>query len=327
MNQIFFDEFFTNELIAESLLFDNDNIKNKINSYDKDFASDQDFINKFKSITGGYEIIGIPYKVTVSQYGIEVSRNFTIFCTKNKKVFRTTVTVTCLANMTFHKPKCTSVKEIKFNKNSNKDLFFRVVNKCKGKAVIQNITVSSKKINIYFYQCGKAFLEDLGRMDFNAKTNNITSSVTIYNKLQLKESADLTEAFSLAATNPIVAIRKPFILKLKPMNSIFSGNNFAFSPDIVSDKYLVINENNKLEIVDSEYLDNYSYSIYEFVGNELRLGLLYKAYKEQQEVSNNFIYSCLSDKDMFSEDQIDFDDQFKLVNLESYLIPNRLRVD
>lgn len=313
------DEFY--DIMYESLLSKNNTkIKEKINSYDKDFVSDQDFINKFKSITGGYEIIGIPYKKTISQYGIELSRNYSIFCMRNKKIFKVNITVTCLANNVLHNPKCTWVREIKFNKNSNMELLFRVLNRCKNKATIQSILVSSKKITIYFYQCNKSFLEDLGSIDLNTKANKLTNSLVIYNKITFRESADNLLETPLSSINPIVGINKPFILKLKPMGSVFSGNNFAFSPDIISDKYLVINENNKLEIVDSEYLDNYYYSIYEFVGNKLRLGLLYKAYKEQEEVPNSFIYSCLADKNMLSNDQIDFDNQFKLINLDDYFI-------
>ena len=151
--------------------------------------------------------------------------------------------------------------------------------------------------------------------------SKVLNKVMIYNKSSITESASLEELTALASINPIKPTSKPFILKMEPMNSVFAGKcNFAFSPDIVSDKYLVINEDSKLEIVGSEYLDNYKYSLYEFIGDKERVGLLYKAYKENQEVSSDFIYSCLSGKDMLMEDQICFDDQFKLVNINEIFI-------
>ena len=39
------------DLILEGLFYDNDMIKEKINNYDKEIASDNELINKFKSIT------------------------------------------------------------------------------------------------------------------------------------------------------------------------------------------------------------------------------------------------------------------------------------
>lgn len=305
------DLFFT-----EGFLSDNDKIRDNINNYDKQFASDQDFINKFKSITRGYEIIGIPFKTVIAKYGVEVSKTFTIFCYKTEDiVYKVSVTITCLSNSGLMNPKCSSVKAIKFNKNANKKTFFSIAKKCADKAVIHNILSSSKKITIFFVQTNTSFLEGLSS-GFYCKYNKITKSISIYNKLNFKESANINEMTPLASMNPIKGTMKPYILKLEPMSSVFSGNNFAFSPDIVSDKYLVINENDKLQIVDSEYLENCKYSIYEFTGDELRLASLYRAYKEQQTVPRDFIYTCLSGRNMLSNDQINYDEQFKMIDID-----------
>jgi hypothetical protein len=306
--------------INESLLSDNDKIKDKINNCDRDFASDNEFISKFKSITG-YEVLGLPYITVMKQYGIEYSRMFIIFCRSGNKVYKVALQAVRAVNSKLGNLKCTYVKQVNFNKSSNIKIFNKVMDKCKNKAIIHNIRVDKKKINVYLYQCGKTFIEDLGSLDFDTKSNKLTNCVTIYNKMGTVNESNIDELMSLASVNPIKATVKPFILKMAPLdNSVFSGGNFAFSPDVVSDKYLVINENNKLEIVDSEYMNNFRYSIYEFTGNELRIGLLYKALREHREVTPNFIYSCLADKDMLTEDQIDFDDNFRLVDLNSYII-------
>ena len=308
------------DLILEGLFYDNDMIKEKINNYDKEIASDNELINKFKSITG-YEVLGIPYIVTVKKYGVEIQRNILIHCGRGKSIYRVSLSGVVLINSNIGKLKCSSVKKVEFNKNSNIDLFFNFMKKIKNKLVIKNITANKKSINIYFDGGNKNYIADLVRADSNMNYSKVLNKVMIYNKSSLTESASLEELTALASINPIKPTSKPFILKMEPMNSIFAGKcNFAFSPDIVSDKYLVINEDSKLEIVGSEYLDNYKYSLYEFTGDKERVGLLYKAYKENQEVSSDFIYSCLSGKDMLMEDQICFDDQFKLVNINEIFI-------
>ena len=108
------------DLILEGLFYDNDMIKEKINNYDKEIASDNELINKFKSITG-YEVLGIPYIVTVKKYGVEIQRNILIHCGRGKSVYRVSLSGVVLINSNIGKLKCSSVKKVEFNKNSNVD--------------------------------------------------------------------------------------------------------------------------------------------------------------------------------------------------------------
>ena len=123
--------------------------------------------------------------------------------------------------------------------------------------------------------------------------------------------------WSMAACNPICGITKPFILKLtNDCGSLINTKQYALAPDIISDKYLVVNENAQLEIVDFNKFKDCFVEVYEFVGNKSRLNKLSKAYNEGKIVDNTVFYTMLTGKPMLCEDQIDFDPSFRKVDLE-----------
>ena len=123
--------------------------------------------------------------------------------------------------------------------------------------------------------------------------------------------------WSMAACNPICGISKPFILKMSSdSGSLISTKQYALSPDLISDKYLVVNENAQLEIVDSNKFKDYFIEIYEFIGDKAYLNKLSKAYNEGKIVDNTVFYTMLTGKPMLCEDQIDFDPSFRKMDLE-----------
>lgn len=131
-------------------------------------------------------------------------------------------------------------------------------------------------------------------------------------------SSGLTE-WSMAACNPIKGISKPFLVKIVPdYNSTINPAMYAFSPDIVSDKYLVINENAELEIVDSNKFKDCTIESYEFIGDnkEYLVNKIYKAYQEHKIVDNTFFYTTLTGKPMLCEDQIEYDKSFHKVDYD-----------
>lgn len=119
--------------------------------------------------------------------------------------------------------------------------------------------------------------------------------------------------WSMASCNPVQGITKPFILKVTNDSSMF-GSVYAFSPDIVNDKYLVINEDAKLEVVDASNLNNMHVEEYKFVGDIRNIKKIEEAYKTGKIVDNTFFYTALTGKPMLSEDQIDFDPNFVKVD-------------
>lgn len=127
--------------------------------------------------------------------------------------------------------------------------------------------------------------------------------------------------WSMASCNPIQGITKPFICKLcNDSGSIISTKQYAFSPDIISDKYLVISENAQLEIIDAnkfkDKFKDYYIEVYEFIGNKAYINKLNEAYKTGKIVDNTVFYTTLTGKPMLCEDQIDFDTNFKKVDFE-----------
>lgn len=120
--------------------------------------------------------------------------------------------------------------------------------------------------------------------------------------------------WSMASCNPVQGIMKPFILKATNDSSIFGHNIYAFSPDIVNDKYLIINENAKLEVVDASSLNDMHVEEYKFVGDIRNIKKIEEAYKTGKVVDNTFFYTALTGKPMLSEDQIDFDPNFVKVD-------------
>lgn len=144
------------------------------------------------------------------------------------------------------------------------------------------------------------------------KYNIIIPETTQVNKY-LSENA--INEWSMAAMNPIVGIHKPFILKMcNDCGGLINAKKYALATDIVSDKYLVINENANLEIVDASDINNMIVEEYEFIGDKRLFKKIEEAYYSGKTVDNTFFYTALTGKPMLSEDQIDFDPNFKKVD-------------
>ena len=124
-------------------------------------------------------------------------------------------------------------------------------------------------------------------------------------KLVGKELYPLKEYTSIAAINPVIGINKPFVVNT-------GEKKIGFMTDIESDKMLVINDDNTLEVVPTnEYTIT---DIYEFIGNEAYVDRLNKLYKNSSKVDN--IYSILTGRELYTEDQLDFDTSFKKIDLD-----------
>ena len=130
----------------------------------------------------------------------------------------------------------------------------------------------------------------------------------------------LVNEWAMNAMNPIVGITKPFILK----TSMLGGgmDQYMFSPDIVNDKYLVIDENAKLKVVPSNKIDgNLCVEIYEYIGDKSNIDRAYarfeEAYRNKESVDNTFFYTTLTGKPLLESKQIDMDSDFRKVDLEA----------
>jgi hypothetical protein len=122
----------------------------------------------------------------------------------------------------------------------------------------------------------------------------------------------------MAAMNPVVGITKPYILKMcNDCGGLINAKRYALATDLVSDKYLVINENANLEIVDDSAVSDMIVEEYEFVGDARLIKKIEEAYYSKKTVDNTFFYTALTGKPLLCEDQIDFDPNFKKVDFVS----------
>lgn len=194
------------------------------------------------------------------------------------------------------------------------------------KLYVQEYELDSGSIEKYVFTTNGTIHENGGLTMIPIGCININPDYTYEWNIQyplIKEengilSSGLTE-WSMAACNPIKGISKPFLVKIVPdYNSTINPAMYAFSPDIVSDKYLVINENAELEIVDSNKFKDCTIESYEFIGDnkEYLVNKIYKAYQEHKIVDNTFFYTTLTGKPMLCEDQIEYDKLFHKVDYD-----------
>ena len=165
------------------------------------------------------------------------------------------------------------------------------------------------------------YMRNNKRSDWNGM-----SEASVENQIRIQEASNMIndiinkpkemQEWAMNACNPIIGIQKPYVLKaIDNTGDCINSKLYALSPDIISDKYLVVDENSKLAIVDKSYFDNYYVEVYEYTGNRLNIGKIKEMYDSGNIVSPNYIYETLSGKHLLTQDQIDFDDQFKKVDL------------
>ena len=124
--------------------------------------------------------------------------------------------------------------------------------------------------------------------------------------------------WSMASCNPIKGILKPYVIQASgyKYNNTIPTTQYMLSPDLISDKYLVINEFSKLEVVPADSLDDFYVEVYEYVGPMAFLSKIEEAYCAQKTVDNTFFYTSLTGKPMLSSDQIEFDENFRKVDFD-----------
>ena len=176
-----------------------------------------------------------------------------------------------------------------------------------------NITYAKVSgINAILFDHNTTPYEILNGLD---ETNNLIQEASSMINDIINKPKEMQE-WAMNTCNPIIGIQKPYVLKaINNTGDCINSKLYALSPDVISDKYLVVDENSKLAIVDKSYFDNYHVEVYEYTGNRLNIGKIKEMYDSGNIVSPNYIYETLSGKHLLTQDQIDFDDQFKKVDL------------
>lgn len=209
------------------------------------------------------------------------------------------------------------------NNHPDEELYFKTIESAIQQYCLNNsYTAENNTMNNYVFTCNgdKGDLTPIlvGQIEiFNDGSYNWTVQYPIEYIDGLYKSS--LKEWSMASYNPIVGIHKPFILKVTPDNkSNISPSQYVLSPDIISDKYLAVNENAKLEIIDASKFKDCYIEVYEFIGDSNMINKLAKAYYEEKTVDNTIFYTALTGKVMLCEDQIDFDNNFKKIDLELF---------
>lgn len=176
----------------------------------------------------------------------------------------------------------------------------------------ENITYAKVcGINAILFDYNTTPYEILNGLD---ETNNLVQEASNMINNIINKPKEVQE-WAMNACNPIIGIQKPYVLKaVDNTGDCINSKLYALSPDVISDKYLVVDENSKLAIVDKSYFDNYYVEVYEYIGNRLNIGKIKEMYDSGNIVSPNYIYETLSGRHLLTQDQIDFDDQFKKVD-------------
>lgn len=116
---------------------------------------------------------------------------------------------------------------------------------------------------------------------------------------------------SLAAINPVIGLHKPFLIKVgdsrHPEN--LPSDHYVYTNDINNDKCLAIDDDGAIKLTEMGNLD--VLEAYEFIGNSAYIDRLNRYYSEGTKVYN--LYTALTDKLMLTEDQIEFDSNFKKI--------------
>ena len=176
----------------------------------------------------------------------------------------------------------------------------------------ENITYAKVcGINAILFDHNTTPYEILNGLD---ETNNLVQEASNMINDIINKPKEVQE-WAMNTCNPIIGIQKPYVLKaVDNTGDCINSKLYALSPDVISDKYLVVDENSKLAIVDKSYFDNYYVEVYEYIGNRLNIGKIKEMYDSGNIVSPNYIYETLSGRHLLTQDQIDFDDQFKKVD-------------
>lgn len=116
---------------------------------------------------------------------------------------------------------------------------------------------------------------------------------------------------AMASVNPIVnSASRHYILQ---MTDGLSSDNLAYVNDPSSDKGLMVNEWGKLEVVDISSYD--IINIYEFVGDDSSIRKLSKDYNSKDIMVESLYYE-LTGKHLYSEDQLDYDNNFMKIDVD-----------
>ena len=114
----------------------------------------------------------------------------------------------------------------------------------------------------------------------------------------------IKEYTAMNSINPVIGISKPFLIN--------TGEKLGLVTDLEPDRMLSVDD--ETGVLNIEPVNGPVGEIYEFIGDKAYLNRLNEAYKNNDKVDN--LYTILTGKELYTLDQVDFDESFRRVDLD-----------
>lgn len=122
------------------------------------------------------------------------------------------------------------------------------------------------------------------------------------------------EMMGLAGINPPVGINgNVFVSKIQ--DPTFIKPRYAVQNDIITDNIVMPNPHKVLKKYSSSYLKNKKIKVYKYTGEDPNKKLMSILNSVDKKVDSlDYIYEALTGRELLGEDQIDYDEDFKLID-------------
>ena len=165
----------------------------------------------------------------------------------------------------------------------------------------------------------------INRSLFDIATHKISAIISKYIGKPLYDiGSPSLENGLMASTGGAVtgAYGRPFVMQV--MSPTFVRPKYAVSNDILTDKILTTDDDDTLSMMDSDYLKGKAIRMFKYNKDNGPAKLNKILESIGQKVNREFIYECVTGKEMFTDDQLYIDEDFTEVDFASlsYLTEN-----
>lgn len=125
------------------------------------------------------------------------------------------------------------------------------------------------------------------------------------------------EMMGLAGINPVVGINGGNVFVSKIQDPTFLTPRYAVQNDIITDNIVMPNPHKVLKKYPSSYLKGKNIKVYKYIGQNPNKKLMSILNSVDKKVSNlKYIYEALTGRELLDDDQIDYDEDFKLIDFD-----------
>lgn len=125
------------------------------------------------------------------------------------------------------------------------------------------------------------------------------------------------EMMGLAGINPVVGINGGNVFVSKIQDPTFLTPRYAVQNDIITDNIVMPNPHKVLKKYPSSYLKGKNIKVYKYIGQNPNKKLMSILNSVDKKVSSlKYIYEALTGRELLDDDQIDYDEDFKLIDFD-----------